>query len=220
LVEVVPKLCLYDPRPVHVLDDGPRDAAHTLILAHGAGGPMDVPFMTRIARGVAEHGIRVIRFEFHYMRRRRESGRRGGAPDRQPVLMEAWRDVIRAFPSPKLFIGGKSLGGRIASMVADDAGVAGLICLGYPFHPPNNPAKLRTDHLRTLRTPALIIQGERDPFGTRDEVTDYALASQIRFEWLPDGDHSFKPRASSGVREMQNLERAVAAAAAFIRGQD
>lgn len=178
---------------------------------------MDVPFMNRIARGIAEHGVRVIRFEFPYMRRRREEGRRTGAPDRQPVLIAAWREIIEAFRgNARLFIGGKSLGGRIATMVADDAGVAGVLCLGYPFHPPADPARLRTQHLETLRTPTLIVQGERDLFGTREEVARYSLSKEIRFEWLPDGDHSFKPRAASGVTERENVGRAIEAAASFI----
>jgi predicted alpha/beta-hydrolase family hydrolase len=202
---------------MEVLDDGPPDAAQRLILAHGAGGPMNAPFMNKVARGIAAHGIRVIRFEFPYMRKRREEGRRTGAPDRQPVLIDAWREVIARFaPDAKLFIGGKSLGGRIATMVADEGGVAGVICLGYPFHPPADPGRLRTKHLETLRTPTLIIQGERDPFGSRREVEAYALSSQIRFEWLPDGDHSFKPRAGSGVTEAQNLDCSIAVASAFI----
>ena len=213
----MPNLCPWILTIVEVLDDGPRGAAQTFIVAHGAGSGMDTPFMNRIARGVAAHDIRVIRFEFPYMRRRRDEGRRTGAPDRQPVLIQAWREVIETYRAgTKLFIGGKSMGGRIASMVADEAAVAGVVCLGYPFHPPGAPQKLRTAHLETLQTPTLIVQGERDPFGTRQEVASYALSDRIRIEWLPDGDHSFKPRASSGLRETQNLDHAIAAVAAFI----
>src|SRR5882724_4943683 len=116
------------------LFDGPKTAAITLVLAHGAGGPMDSPFMETIAEGVARAGIRVARFEFSYMRRRRATGK-GGAPDPGPALMQSWRDTIEKLGGGKqLVIGGKSLGGRIASMVADEMGVRGLICLGYPFH--------------------------------------------------------------------------------------
>ena len=199
-----------------LLSDGPDDAEHTLILAHGAGGAMDTPFMNRIARDLAARSIRVIRFEFPYMAARR-TGKKSGAPDRQPVLIAAWKEVVERVGGP-VFIGGKSLGGRIASMVADDVGAQGLVCLGYPFHPPGNPTRLRTEHLAALETPALIVQGTRDQFGTKDEVAGYELSKSIHIEWLPDGDHSFKPRASSGRTEAQNLAAAVDAVAMFLSG--
>jgi predicted alpha/beta-hydrolase family hydrolase len=199
-----------------LLMDGPETARHTLILAHGAGGAMDTPFMSRFARELAARAIRVVRFEFPYMAARR-TGKKRGAPDRPPVLIAAWKEVVAQVGGP-VFIGGKSMGGRIASMVADDVGARGLICLGYPFHPPGNPARLRTEHLATLGTPTLIIQGERDPFGTREEVAGYQLSKTIRIEWLPDGDHSFKPRAASGRSEAQNLNDAIELAARFVAG--
>jgi len=179
---------------------------------------MDTPWMTTIARGIAAHAIRVVRFEFPYMAARRSGGKRG-APDRQPVLLEAWRDVVSQLGGGRaLAIGGKSLGGRMASMVADELQVHALVCFGYPFHPPGQPERLRTEHLRDLRTRTLIIQGERDPFGNRDEVAQYALSSSIAIEWMPDGDHSLKPRARSGVTESQQLARACELAARFVVG--
>ncbi|HTW87646.1 MAG TPA: alpha/beta family hydrolase [Candidatus Binataceae bacterium] len=199
-----------------MLSDGPRDAAAVLILAHGAGAPMDSPFMNIVARGVAANGVHVLRFEFPYMAARRSSGRRG-APDREPVLIEAWRRAIAGAPGVRrIVIGGKSLGGRIASMIADEAAVAGLVCLGYPFHPPGNPARARIKHLEHLRTPALIVQGTRDSFGHRDEIAQYPLAPNIRLAWMEDGDHSFKPRASSGRTEAENLNEAIAQVRSFI----
>jgi predicted alpha/beta-hydrolase family hydrolase len=198
-----------------LLVDGPQGAARTLVLAHGAGAPMDSPFMETIAVGVAAHGVRVVRFEFPYMASRRGGGA-FGPPDAGAVLEQSWRDAIaRCGPPERLVIGGKSLGGRIASMVADAAGVRGLVCLGYPFHPPRQPQRLRTAHLRELRTPALIVQGERDPFGTRAEVAGYALAPSIRLLWLADGDHSFKPRVRSGHTEAGHLRTAIDVIAAF-----
>ncbi len=193
---------------MNYLTDGPADSPHIFLFAHGAGGAMDTPFMTRVARDLGERGIRVVRFEFPYMAARREGGKRG-APDRQPVLLDTFRRVVEEHGGGgKVVVGGKSMGGRMASMVADELGVRGLICLGYPFHPPGKPQQLRTAHLTSLRTPALIIQGTRDPFGTESEVSTYELSKTIRIEWLEDGDHSFKPRASSGTTERQNLERA------------
>jgi len=199
------------------LTDGPPKAKQTLILAHGAGGAMDTPWMTNMARAIATHKIRVLRFEFPYMAARRE-GKKSGAPDREPVLLDAWRKVVEETGSD-VFIGGKSMGGRIASMVADELSVRGLVCLGYPFHPPGAPQKLRTKHLETLKTPALIVQGERDPFGSRDDVAQYKLSKSIRIEWLEDGDHSFKPRKSSGFSESDHLARAANTVARFVLGE-
>ena len=199
------------------LFDGPPDAALTVVLAHGAGAPMNTPFLNSMARGLAAGGYRVARFEFPYMRQRRETGRKGGAPDREPILRNSWKEAVeRLGGGGRLVIGGKSMGGRIASMVADEVGARGLVCLGYPFHPPGRPEKLRTKHLETLATPALIVQGTRDPFGTAEDVSGYRLAPAIRVAWLEDGDHSWKPRASSGRTEAQNMADAVAAIREFL----
>ena len=135
--------------------------------------------------------------------------------------MDEYRAAVAALPAgAPLLIGGKSMGGRVASLVADelfaDARIAGLACLGYPFHPPGQPQRLRTAHLADLRTPALFLQGTRDPFGTREDVANYALSPAIRMAWLEGGDHSFKPPARSGRTEAQNVEESIAAAAAFV----
>ena len=202
--------------PSRFLFDGPQDAPLTLVLAHGAGAPMNSPFLNTVARGVAQGGARVARFEFPYMHARRDGGRRG-APDRGPVLEEAWLEAIAHLGGgARLVIGGKSLGGRIASMVADRAGVRGLVCLGYPFHPPGKPERLRPQHLEDLRTRALIVQGTRDIFGGREDVAGYRLSESIRISWIEDGDHSFKPRASSGRTESQNLAEAIARVKEFL----
>jgi predicted alpha/beta-hydrolase family hydrolase len=201
-----------------LLVEGPGDAAHTIVLAHGAGAPMDSPFMNRVSAGLAARGIRVARFEFPYMARRRTEGKRG-APDREPALRARWKEVIERFGGgPRVVVGGKSLGGRIASMVADEVKARGLVCLGYPFHPPGDPSRLRTAHLADLRTPALIVQGTRDPFGAREDVAGYTLSAAIRIVWLEAGDHSFRPPARSGRTEAQNLEEAITAVAGFVEG--
>ena len=198
------------------LVDGPKTATRTFLFAHGAGAAMDSPFMQRVAEGVATSGVRVIRFEFPYMQRRRETGK-GGAPDPPRELMQSFRDAIEeAGGGKKIVIGGKSMGGRIASMVADDAGVLGLVCLGYPFHPPGKLEKTRTSHLEHLRTPTLILQGTRDTFGSPEEVGTYKLSTAIRIEWIEDGDHSFKPRARSGRTEADNVRAAVLLVTEFI----
>ena len=198
--------------------DGPDDAELTIALAHGAGAPMDSPFMATIAAGLAATGLRVARFEFPYMNRRRIDGTRR-PPDRAPVLLETWRAVIATLGPGRLVIGGKSLGGRIASMLADEAGVRGLVCLGYPFHAPGKPVTPeRLTHLATLATPTLIVQGERDALGARAEVAGYTLSPAIHIAWMTDGDHSLKPRKASGMTEADNLAAAVEAVVAFAGG--
>ena len=200
--------------------DGPANAPDRLVLAHGAGAPMDSPTMEAIATGVAAAGIQVVRFEFPYMRPRRDGGSRR-PPDRQAVLLETWHEVINALGGAKdLVIGGRSMGGRMASLIADAVGARGLVCLGYPFHPPGKPERLRTEHLAGLRTPTLIVQGERDAFGSKDEVNGYSLSDAIRVRWLADGDHSYVPRKRSGHTTAGHLATAVAETAGFIQSLD
>ncbi|SMQ63370.1 hypothetical protein SAMN06295905_0803 [Devosia lucknowensis] len=202
----------------HFLIDGPEDADVTLLFAHGAGAPMDSAAMNAAAKALVLAGIRIARFEFGYMAARR-SGQRKPPPKAEtltPEYLAAIDDLGAA--GDRLFIGGKSMGGRVASMVADtawtDGKAAGLVCLGYPFHPPGKPAQLRTAHLEKLETPALIVQGTRDPFGTREEVGGYALSPAIKLSWLADGDHDLRPRKSvsgfSAVDHMTTMGQEVA----------
>jgi len=201
-----------------LLFDGPESGPQ-IVLAHGAGAPMDSPFMEVVAAGLAGRGLRVVRFEFPYMRRRRETGRRG-APDRQPVLLEHWRSIVeRLGGGERLVIGGKSMGGRNASIIAEEIGARGLVCLGYPFHPSGKPDRLRVDHLAGLATPTLIVQGTRDALGSRDEIAGYKLSPSIRVEFLEDGDHSFKPRVRSGRALDQNLAQAIDLVARGVRSK-
>jgi predicted alpha/beta-hydrolase family hydrolase len=187
-----------------------------LVLAHGAGAGMHSPFMEAFAEGLAERGIAVCRFEFPYMREMAASGRRR-PPDPEPVLRRCWSEVVHRMDGRPLIIGGKSLGGRIASLIADGSGAAGLVCLGYPFHPPARPDRTRTAHLAELRTPALICQGTRDPFGSFTEVGGYDLSSAITIHWLADGDHSLKPRRASGRTAGDNWSEAIDRIASFAR---
>jgi predicted alpha/beta-hydrolase family hydrolase len=203
---------------IELRTDGPANAPCRLILAHGAGQDMDSPFMQEIAQRIAARGIQVIRFNFPYMVKRLEDGRQR-PPDRQPALLQHWRrviDQVRTEHAGPLLIGGKSLGGRMASLLADQQQVAGLVCLGYPFHPPGKPERLRTEHLVELETPTLICQGERDSFGNWQEVAGYRLSPRIRIHWLSDGDHSFKPRKASGLNLADNLAAAAEAVLGFV----
>jgi len=188
-----------------------------LVLAPGAGALMDSSFMEEMATALSRESIQVIRFEFPYMQEFRKSGRRS-APDAPDALQECWADVVDQIGSPSsLVIGGKSMGGRIAGTIADRLSVRGLVCFGYPFHPAGRPATLRVAHLKELRTPTLILQGTRDTLGTREEIAGYTLSKAIRVAYLEDGDHSFKPRKSSGRTYEQNMTEAVQETVQFCR---
>ncbi|RUV54933.1 alpha/beta fold hydrolase [Mesorhizobium sp. M5C.F.Ca.IN.020.29.1.1] len=203
------------------LFDGPETAPITVLLAHGAGAPMDSASMTATAKALAEAGFRVARFEFHYMAARRYGHRK--PPPRaetvNPEYVKAIADLRAKGVTGALIIGGKSMGGRVASMIADEmfskGEISGLLCLGYPFHPPAKLTQLRTKHLAALKTPTLICQGTRDEFGTKDEVAGYALSDAIEMLWLEDGDHDLKPRKSisgfSAADHLKTLAEAVKA---------
>lgn len=199
---------------------GPEDGP-TFLFAHGAGAPMDNAWMTDFSKRLAERGIRTARFEFAYMAARRHGERK--PPPKAESVMGEYRAAIAALgSSARIAIGGKSMGGRVASLIADEqlaAGTVGaLVCLGYPFHPSGNPGQLRTRHLEQLAVPALICQGTRDPLGSREEVAGYTLSPAIRLHWLEDGDHDLKPRkAVSGLSARDNLDSAADAVAAFLK---
>ncbi len=192
------------------LIQGPSNSSVTILLAHGAGAPMDSASMTAAADALASQGFRVARFEFGYMRARRTSGERKPPPKAETLNPEYGAAINEIGNTERLIIGGKSMGGRVASMIADnlyaESKVAGLLCLGYPFHPPGKPDQLRTQHLKALKTPALICQGTRDEFGTREEVSGYQLSDSIEILWLEDGDHDLKPRKTiSGFSTADHL---------------
>ena len=175
--------------------------------------------MNFFAEGLGDHGYRVARFEFPYMAERRVSGKKR-PPDRQPVLLETWQVVIDELGTDWLVIGGKSMGGRMASLIADDADVRGVIALGYPFYGAGRADKPRIDHLEGIRTPMLVCQGTRDPMGSQEVVSRLNLSSAIEYHWAEDGDHSLKPRKKSGRTEEQNWSETLAAIVAFLSGLD
>jgi predicted alpha/beta-hydrolase family hydrolase len=194
-------------------------AGMTLILGHGAGGNQLSPFMRLFASGLAERGIDVLTFNFVYM----EQGRH--VPDKNDKLEDCYRTIIESAKQHKklkgnlLAIGGKSMGGRIASQVAAEtsdapsdgrptAEIAGVVLLGYPLHPPGRPDKLRDAHLKHIRAPMLFIQGSRDAFGTADElratIKQHHLAARLHV--IEGGDHSFKVPKSLGVPQEKVYE--------------
>lgn len=205
------------------LFDGPEDARITILLAHGAGAPMDSASMNAVTKALAEQGFRVARFEFAYMASRRTASGKKPPPKAETVMPEYVAAIDNLGPTNgPLLIGGKSMGGRVASMVADalfDAGrIAGLVCLGYPFHPPGRPQQLRTAHLINLKTPTLIFQGTRDEFGDRYEVGEFGLSDAIEVLWLEDGDHDLKPRKSiSGFSTADHLKTVATSIDAWVK---
>ncbi|WEK11537.1 MAG: dienelactone hydrolase family protein [Candidatus Pseudomonas colombiensis] len=190
----------------------------TLILGHGAGAPMDSGFMNDMAVRLAEQGVSVLRFEFPYMAQRRiDGGKR--PPNPAPKLLECWREVyaqVRPHVAGRLAIGGKSMGGRMASLLADELGADALVCLGYPFYAVGKPEKPRVAHLAELATPTLIVQGERDALGNREAVQAYSLAPSIELHWLTAADHDLKPLKASGYSHEQHLVSTAAKVAEFL----
>ncbi len=206
---------------ISLLIDHAENAQATCILAHGAGAPMDSDFMNQMAALLAAKNISVVRFEFPYMVERRETGKKR-PPNPQLQLLECWRQVFgqvsqhQELPAP-IFMGGKSMGGRMATLLAEELKPAGVIALGYPFHPAGKPEKLRTEHLGQGEVPHLILQGTRDALGNREEVDGYHLGSHIQLCWLEDGDHDLKPRKKSGFSHEQHLETAAQAICDFVK---
>jgi uncharacterized protein len=184
----------------------------TLILGHGAGAGQTSAFMVSYATELATRGIDAVTFNFFYT----EHGRR--SPDPNDKLEACYRTVIetvrdhKTLRGNKLAIGGKSMGGRIASQVAaSGAGdLAGLVFLGYPLHPPGNPEKLRAKHLADIKAPMLFVQGSRDTFGTPDELRPIIekLKPPATLYVVEGGDHSFKVPKSSGIPQ-QDVHKAV-----------
>ncbi|BCS48868.1 alpha/beta hydrolase [Aeromonas jandaei] len=202
-----------------VIREGAVDAPVRILLAHGAGAGMEHAFLAELSRLLAGPDIEVVRFNFPYMSKRALDGKRR-PPDRQPVLLAHWREMVREFAHPRLFLAGKSMGGRMAAEISDEIycemNAAGLLILGYPFHPPARPDRWRGEVLKQIKTPTLLLQGERDTFGSRVELADFPFSSAVSVHWLTDGDHGFKPRKSSGLCEQDNLQQAASRIRQFV----
>jgi len=204
--------------------NGPSDGP-LFLFAHGAGASSDSEFMQKIILGLADKGICVVRFNFDYMQQRIETGSRR-PPERAPKLIKQFEDKIKLLSHQKnraMVIGGKSMGGRMASLVAslfeenNLTEVKGVACLGFPFHPAGKLDKLRIDHFPFIQQKQLIIQGTRDKLGSVDEVETYDLPNQINWLWLEDGDHDLKPRVKSGFTHQAHLQKAIDHLAIFIK---
>ncbi|ATG77103.1 alpha/beta hydrolase [Pseudoalteromonas sp. B131b] len=196
-----------------------QPAIAQFIFAHGAGAGSDSDFMQHVAKLISEQGVDVGLFDFEYMQIAKQTNKRR-PPERAPKLLSYYEQILNhTQPNIPLFIGGKSMGGRMASMLActTEQPVLGVLAFGYPFHPPCKPEKLRTDHFADIVCPFLVLQGERDTFGTRQELATMVMPKQPQYIWLTDGDHSLKPRKKSGMTELQNRETAALEAVEFIK---
>ncbi|MTH95958.1 alpha/beta family hydrolase [Roseibium sp. RKSG952] len=197
----------------------------TLVLAHGAGAPMDSVFMDKIAKASAGAGLAVARFEFAYMAQRRSGGSKRPPPRADKLVGEfqkALQTVLDETDGP-ILIGGKSMGGRVAAMLggADSLPrrVAGICCLGYPFHPTGKAdADWRLEPLENSRRPVLVLQGERDAFGSRAELDEVTLPPPVTLHYIDDGSHDFGPRGKSPATLDSNIEAAAGHIAAFAKG--
>jgi predicted alpha/beta-hydrolase family hydrolase len=196
--------------------------AGELVLAHGAGAGQLHPFMVRAGEGLAARGVETTTFNFEYT----EAGRR--APDRAPKLETCFRDVVRQVrrrggrPADRpLFLGGKSMGGRMASHLAaqGEPDLAGLVFLGYPLHPPGKPSQLRSEHLPRISAPMLFVQGTRDPFGTPDELAPILAKRSPRIVVFPveGGGHSFEVPRRGGKTQDEVIRSVFDRVAAFVR---
>ena len=197
-----------------------------VIFAHGAGADMHHEFMQQITRLLNQANVNVVRFNFPYMDRRAETGRRY-PPDRMPKLIDCYKELVSQLTANDsaddklpLFIGGKSMGSRVAATLAGQEEtskhIAGVFCLGYPFHPAKKAEKLRLEPLQLTQKPVLIVQGERDTLGSELEIAEYDLSPLCQCVFLADGDHSLKPRVKSGFSHQQHMQSAVLAIQSFI----
>jgi uncharacterized protein len=205
-----------------------RGADRAVLLAHGAGADMNAATLTTVADALADAKVPSLRFNFPY----RAAGRR--APDRPAVLEAAVREAVgelarrTKLPPGRLVLGGRSMGGRVCSMVAAGADadaeaeerVLGLVLLGYPLHPPGKATQLRVEHFARLRMPALFVSGTRDVFGTPAELqrATRKLKGPVSFHWVETGDHGFKPLKSSGLTVDGVLADVAAAVVDFVTG--
>ena len=195
-----------------------RGAERAVLLAHGAGADMHAAALTTVADALAAVKLPSLRFNFPY----KAAGRR--SPDRPAVLEAAVRAAAHELarqakvPPDRIVLGGRSMGGRIGSMVAADDGALGVVLLGYPLHPPGKPAQLRVDHFPKLTMPVLFASGTRDAFGTPDELQQHARAIKgpVTFHWIDTGDHGFKPLKASGLTPAAALAGVAEAVVAFV----
>ncbi|MEI6893121.1 MAG: alpha/beta family hydrolase [Colwellia sp.] len=225
-----------DGSGINILLNKVDNAIAQVIFAHGAGANMSHEFMNEITHLFNKSNINVMRFNFPFMDKRALTGKKY-PPDRMPKLLTCYEAVIKHLLAQgrnpflsegtlPLFIGGKSMGSRVAAtLVAESAGlkssfideITGVFCLGYPFHPAKKMENLRLEPLLGANKPVLIIQGDRDTLGNKAEIISYQLPDHCQCTFLEDGDHSLKPRVKSGFTQQGHRQRAVDEIVTFIQ---
>ncbi|MDO6446438.1 alpha/beta hydrolase [Colwellia sp. 1_MG-2023] len=196
---------------ISMIENTVDDAIALLVFAHGAGADKSSDFMQTIAELLNAQKINVLRFNFGYMDKRIKDNKRY-PPERMPTLLNCFKTVLSNLEtSLPLFLAGKSMGGRVAATLVENkiAKVKGVVCLGYPFHPQKKTENLRLTPLQNTTTPILIVQGERDALGNKQEIEQYRLSSLCQVAFLADGDHDLKPRVKSGFTHQQHMQSAV-----------
>lgn len=194
-----------------------KDPIASMIFAHGAGADMDSVFIEEMTSAFVALNINVIRFNFPYMEQRKLDGKRR-PPNKMDVLVDTFQQQINNYDlDVPLFIGGKSMGSRVAAMLANDEKVAGVFCFGYPFHPQKKPEKLRLEPLQQAHKPVIIAQGSRDALGDENDIQGYNLDSNIQIHFLDDGDHDLKPRVKSGFTHREHKQLAINHVSQFIK---
>lgn len=203
-----------------------ENAKAFVILAHGAGADMDHEYILELVRLLNKQQLNVLRFNFPFMDKRRLDGKRR-PPDRMPALIACYHSVLAKVDSHlPIYLAGKSMGGRVAATLASDKAlmninnVKGVICLGYPFHPVKKLDKLRLSPLQETQLPVLILQGERDALGSKDDIAEYKISSKCQLNFFTDGDHDLKPRVKSGYTLQQHKTLAVQKMSEFIDEQN
>lgn len=189
-----------------------------LLIAHGAGAGQDSVFLEQLRHALAEAGVQTLAMEFAYLQQMRREARRRPPPriDRLVDELARWCDTVSHNDLPPLWVGGKSMGGRAASLLTARDAAAGLVLCGYPFHPAGKPDTLRLSHWPLIGCPTIVVQGTRDPFGNQDEVSGYSLPDGVALHWLEDGDHDWKPRRSSGRVQLDLIQEGAEAIASFM----
>lgn len=196
----------------------PDNAQCRLVLAHGAGAGKNSDFMQHLSQLLVARNIEVVRFNFTYMQTIEHTGRRR-PPEKADVMLTHFSELLNHLNTPSsipLWLGGKSMGGRMATMLVERTPAQGAVVFGYPFHPPGKPEKLRTEHLQQNGKPVHIFKGERDTFGTREETANFNLHSKVALHWLEDGDHSLQPRQKSGYTYPEHMQKVADATASIL----
>lgn len=205
-----------------VIENLVEHAKALFIFAHGAGADKNHPFMDNFSSLLNEQNISVIRFNFPYMDKRLVDGKKY-PPNRMPILENCYESLLADYLVSKpleipVFIGGKSMGGRVAATLSKQQfkQVKGVVCIGYPFHPQKNPENLRLTPLQETTLPILILQGDRDALGNKEEIENYTISSLCELYYFEDGDHDLKPRVKSGFTHIQHIKTAITQLVRFV----